>query len=81
MNSKTALRISVLSLAIIGFSACKKKKPEPENNNTGDATAGYVVGFRSSDGSADYLLTISDLMSGTISSSGNGIEQAGWCYY
>ena len=44
---------------------------------------GYVIGLRASDGdaSADYLVTVDDLMTGEISAAGQGIEQAGWSYY
>jgi hypothetical protein len=43
---------------------------------------GYAVLFRTAtDPTADYLLTTNDLMTGSISATGNGIEQQGWCYF
>lgn len=43
---------------------------------------GYVLGFRTStDPTADYILYDTDLTSGSVTATGNGIEQAGWSYY
>jgi len=85
---KTAkMKINGMIAVAIGFSvamtSCKKKKeepPVPEDPNF----SGYVVGLRAQTGAtteADYILTHADLMSGSISSVGKGIEQTGWCYY
>ncbi len=81
--SRTAT-LGIMAAMTVSLFSCKKKDDDnnDSDNNSGVGQAsGYVVGFRSSDGSADYIMSVSDLMSGTISSSGNGIEQAGWCYY
>lgn len=52
---------------------------DPEKEQPGK----YVVGLRATDGdaSADYVLAVDDLMTDTITSTGNGIEQSGWSYY
>lgn len=43
---------------------------------------GYMLGFRTStDPTADYILFKDDLSSGSISATGNGVEQEGWGYY
>lgn len=75
--------VVLLSLGIGMFQSCKTKEKDVI-----PVEEGYVLGFRaqngaatSSENDADYLLTVKTLMSGTISSTGNGIEQNGWCYY
>lgn len=53
-----------------------------ENIVSPEAT-GYVMSLRTqnaNDESADYLLTVDDLMTGEISAEGQGIELAGWNY-
>ncbi|WP_421874073.1 DUF4374 domain-containing protein [Marinoscillum sp.] len=68
-------------LATTVFSSCDSDDPEPGEGTEG--WSGYVVGLRATEGdaSADYIVTADDLMSGTITSDGQGIEQAGWSYY
>jgi hypothetical protein len=81
MNRKTYLTsLLILSIAAVMFSACKEK----EDVAVPTTSSGYVLALRAQDGAtatADYLLTASDLMTGTISATGKGIEQDGWCYY
>lgn len=78
----TTIRITAIALiGLVAFS-CKKKKTE-ESEDIVFPTSGYAVGLRVlSDGtSADYFTATTDLMSGTISAAGTGIEQGGWTYY
>ncbi|MGK7389907.1 MAG: DUF4374 domain-containing protein [Candidatus Cyclobacteriaceae bacterium M2_1C_046] len=45
--------------------------------------SGYVMSLRTQDAneeSADYFITVDDLMTGEISAEGNGVELAGWNY-
>lgn len=75
------LLMTGLSLTFV-LTSCRNKKKEVEENVPN--FSGYIVGLRAQTGAnteADYMLTHSDLMSGTISSTGRGIEQTGWCYY
>lgn len=71
----------LISLCALSVASCTSDDPEPDNNKSD--WSGYVVGLRATDGeaSADYLMTVDDLMTGVISSTGNGEEQAGWSYY
>ncbi|HTF80839.1 MAG TPA: hypothetical protein VL947_03905, partial [Cytophagales bacterium] len=67
----------LITLGVAGiFASCKEKDKvkEPELGK-------YVLAFRaqngaasSSEGDADYLITSNDLMSGTLSATGVGIE-------
>lgn len=63
------------SILLLSISSCKKPKDEP-------AGTGYLLGYRTAGNpTADYLLTSKDLLSGTISATGTGIELSGWNYY
>ena len=68
-------------LTITTLSSCETEEPAPEEGEEG--WTGYVLGLRATEGdaSADYIVTADDLMTGTITSEGQGIEQAGWSYY
>ncbi len=71
-------------LAMLALSASVFISSCIEDDGPSKAKGGkYVVGLRATDGdaSADYIITHDDLMSDTISSQGNGIEQSGWSYY
>ena len=67
-------------LTITTLSSCETEEPAPEEGEEG--WTGYVLGLRATEGdaSADYIVTADDLMTGTITSEGQGIEQAGWSY-
>jgi hypothetical protein len=70
---------------MVAFTACKKDKnssPEPVDPNNPDKGR-FVVAVNpvASTAVADYLLTASTLDSGTLSISGNGIEQDGTYRY
>lgn len=79
---KNTIYVLGLAALIFGTVSCKKKEGGDENTDGSPSLqSGYVVGFRSADGTADYILAAEDLMAGTISSTGTGIEQTGWCYY
>lgn len=70
-------------VAVFFVSSCESDDPEPGDEDQNGSWNGYVVGFRATDGdaSADYILTVDDLMTGSISATGQGVEQAGWSYY
>lgn len=79
------MKTHILGLAafvLIGLVApgCKKKKKDDE---VVVPDSGYVVGLKTTSAGqdAEYLLSTGDLMSGTISASGVGVEQMGWMYY
>lgn len=79
-NYKNYFLIAQLALVSVLYSC----DPAEDTSESGDENwTGYVVGLRSTEGdaSADYILTVDDLMTGTITSEGQGIEQAGWSYY
>jgi hypothetical protein len=84
MNLKITNRlIFLVALSGSGILISCEKKEDPKHD---DEAANYVLGFRAqtgptSDGDADYLLTAENLMSGSISATGRGVEQLGWCYY
>lgn len=77
---KNYIIIMLLALVSVLYS-CDTDEDTNESGN--EDWTGYVVGLRSTEGdaSADYILTVDDLMTGTITSEGQGIEQAGWSYY
>lgn len=65
------------TIIILGI-ACKK-----EEKGGGARTANYVMSLRAQDGaeeSADYFLTLENIMEGEISAEGQGIELLGWNY-
>ena len=71
--------ITTLSLVmLISLFSC-----DPDDSPGTPVTTGYVMSLRTQDAndeSADYYLTVDDLMTGEISAEGNGIELAGWNY-
>lgn len=72
-----------LLLTVAFFSSCSDDEgaiPTEENNETGTK---YIITSSpiASEGVADYLLTVDDLTSGTVSTVGNGIEQDGTYRY
>ncbi len=83
MKTKSTLVIAVIALlGMTSITSCKKKKTTEEDETLVPAS-GYVLGLKTTSAGADaeYLVTSTDLMSGTISATGNGIEQMGWMYY
>lgn len=83
MKTKSTLVIALISLlGMTTIASCKKKKTTEEDETLVPAS-GYVLGLKTTSAGADaeYLVTGTDLMSGTISATGNGIEQMGWMYY
>lgn len=83
MKTKSTLVIAGIALLVMTtITSCKKKKTTEEDETLVPAS-GYVLGLKTTSAGADaeYLVTSTDLMSGTISASGNGIEQMGWMYY
>ncbi|MEX0981961.1 MAG: DUF4374 domain-containing protein [Bacteroidales bacterium] len=76
---KSRINIVIVSIltGLISF-ACEKE----DNNPDTDSGSNYVVHLRvgSSGETADYILTTDEIMSGSISSEGKGIEQIGWRY-
>jgi hypothetical protein len=76
MNTmRTLLGTMTMAAVLAGTAGCDEETVTPEQG-------GYAVLFRTAtDPTADYLLTTNDLMTGSISATGNGIEQQGWCYF
>jgi len=69
---KAAALIALLAMAA---TAC-------DSDDSESSKGSYVLGFRTSaDPTADYVLYSDDLSSGTVSATGQGIEQLGWSYY
>ena len=79
MKTTRFILIGTLAAGMV-FTSCKKKKTTEEEPAI---SSGYIVGLTAESGGAeaDYLLTSSDLMSGTISATGTGVEQEGWMYF
>lgn len=70
------------------FGACTKNnttEPDEDGSGSGSGSTRYVIAANpigAAQGTADYLLTVDDLTSGSISTQGNGIEQDGsYRYY
>lgn len=74
------IKWSCLALATtVLLSSCK----DDDNGSETSSTANYVMSLRAQDAndeSADYLLTLEDVMSGDISAEGQGEELVGWNY-
>lgn len=71
--------LPIIALSVVAASCGDKEDP----SNGSDGTVNYVMSLRgqdASDQSADYFLTVDDLMSGEISAHGNGEELVGWNY-
>ncbi|SFT46789.1 protein of unknown function [Lishizhenia tianjinensis] len=77
---KNAIKIGALSLLTVSMVACKKEDPKDNVDNNANAS-GYVVGLRSADGTADFIVSTQSVTEGNISSTGMGVEQTGWCYF
>lgn len=77
---KTSYFMLTALAAVTILSSCEPEKPNPVGPGV---ASGYLTGIQaqSSGEDADYLLTTSDLMSGTITATGVGVEQEGWMYY
>lgn len=72
MKKFTLYACALLALTV---SSCKKDTVDP-------AGTGYLLGYRTAGTqTADYLLTTKDLLTGTISATGTGVELSGWNYY
>lgn len=75
MRLRSILGLASVSVLLAGMAGCKK------DDGASETQEGYAVLLRTAtDPSADYVLTTNDLMSGSISSTGTGYEQAGWSY-
>ncbi|MDX1446786.1 DUF4374 domain-containing protein [Lishizhenia sp.] len=78
---KNTIKIGAFTLITMSMFACKKEDPKPANGDDNENKDGYVVGLRSADGSADFLVSTQSIKEGNITSTGMGIEQTGWCYF
>lgn len=81
-NIKLSVWALLSSFFILSTTSCEPNdEPDPDGGEEG--WSGYVVGLRATEGdaSADYIVSVDDLMSGVITSEGQGIEQSGWSYY
>ena len=75
------VKLAMLALATFVFAACDNDDEVAAVSS--DKAANYVLSLRTigaNDESADYYLTVDDLMSGEISAEGNGVELIGWNY-
>lgn len=88
MNFKKYVTLGASALLTLGLAACGDDDISAEGNgNNGNGSNGnptttgrYVLGLgvSSSNATSYYLVTAGDLMNGTISSIGNGLEQTGY---
>lgn len=75
MRTLTNLKTIAIGMLYIFVCSCEKEKTEVVDSN-------YITLFRTAtDPTADYLLSVEDLMTGTISATGTGIEVGGWSYF
>ncbi|WP_066757511.1 DUF4374 domain-containing protein [Crocinitomix algicola] len=75
------LNLAILATGVLTVTSSCKKDEEP--TPVGETKVNYVMSLRSLDASeesADYYLTVNDLMSGEISAVGQGEELVGWNY-
>lgn len=67
------------SLGALSLSSCDKSEEVSPGGQPGtDGSYVLALGVSSSSATSYYLVTASDLMSGTLSAAGNGIEQTGY---
>ncbi|MCH7408991.1 DUF4374 domain-containing protein [Belliella sp. DSM 111904] len=83
MNNKTKFVALAICAMFSVFFACENNELPGPDNPASEQDYRYVVTSTpiSSDGVADYLLTVDDLDKGTVSTLGNGIEQDGTYRY
>lgn len=73
----------LLTVLITACSTDDDASGDDDDSDTTTADVNYVLTLRALDDngeSADYFLTVEDIMSGEISAVGNGAELAGWNY-
>lgn len=74
-------QLTIVTLAISLFTACTD---EDDSNSELTTSGGYTLAlqvFGTNDESADYVVQSESLMEGTISATGQGLEQTGWRYF
>ncbi|UII29629.1 DUF4374 domain-containing protein [Fulvivirga ulvae] len=74
---KNSLILSALGLTLL-FTSCSD-----DDSSVTPVASGYVMSLRTEDAdeeSADYYITVDDLMTGEISAEGQGVELVGWNY-
>lgn len=72
-----------LSLAFVLGTSCSNLTGSDNNEEEQEQTSNYTIAFTaqgSADESTDYILNTDELMEGTLSAEGAGIEQTGWRY-
>ncbi len=77
-NDLLKMKLPIITFSIMVFASCEKTE-----TNISTDSANYVMSLRTvgaNDESADYMLTVTDLMTGEISAAGNGVELVGWNY-
>lgn len=79
MNFNKCARMGAFGIMALTFSSCDKNDDSQSGNGNGEIGK-YVValGVSSSSSTSYYLVTVPDLMSGTISPVGTGVEQTGY---
>ncbi len=82
MNSKHLASAAVLSLVLIGAVSCKKSNSSNDDGPKTEATVYALgIGVTTSTATTNYVVQTGDLMTGTISLTGNGILQDGYRDY
>lgn len=83
-TTKYTFRILLACIAMITITLSCKKKKDQEEEASPESKGPYVLAitaFGSSSEATDYVVQTKDLMSGTISTAGNGIEQKSYRMY
>jgi len=69
-----------LALSVVTLVACNDS--DSTSPVTGQASSGITLALKTTgEGETEYIVSKQDIMSGTITSEGTGIEQTGWRFY
>lgn len=84
MNKKINNLHVLIAVSALTFTACNDETPQPDPGLGDGSNTRYIVAAHPNSaepGTADYLLTVDDITSGSISTTGNGVEQDGTYRY
>lgn len=84
MNKKINTLHVLIAISGLIFTACSDDDPQPDPGMGDGSNTRYIIAAHPNSaeaGTADYLLTVDDLTSGSISTAGNGVEQDGTYRY
>src|SRR5690606_7404459 len=84
MNKKINNLHVLIAVSALAFTACNDETPQPDPGLGDGSNTRYIVAAHPNSaepGTADYLLTVDDITSGSISTTGNGVEQDGTYRY